>query len=85
MDMTNVGVAVLKERLSECLRRVEEVDEVVIAWHRRIVARIVPEPGDGIRVRPPVEPLEHLAAIRGVVPRPGYSAVASLIEDRSGR
>ena len=83
--MTTVSVAVLKQRLSDYLRRVEEGDEVVITSHRKIVARIVPEPGDGIRVRPPVEPLEHLAAIRGVVPRPGYSAVASLIEDRSGR
>lgn len=85
MDMTTVNVATLKQKLSEYLRRVEEGDEIVVTSHRRNIARMIPEPDTGVRIRRPVQSLKRLAAVQGVAAKAGYSAVESLLRDRSTR
>ena len=83
--MNTVNVATLKQKLSEYLRRVEEGDEIIVTSHRRRIARIIPEPEAGVRIRPPLHPLSRLAAVRGVTANPGFSAAESLATDRSAR
>jgi len=85
MVMESVNVATLKQKLSEYLRRVEEGDEIDVTSHRRHIARLIPAPGFGARVRGPIQPLTRLRAIRGVTARPGFSAVESLATDRRAR
>jgi prevent-host-death family protein len=41
-DMTQVGIAELKARLSEYLARVQEGEEIVVADRGRPVARLIP-------------------------------------------
>lgn len=83
--MTTVNVATLKQKLSEYLRRVEEGDEIIVTSHRRHIARMIPEPDSGVRIRKPAQPLKRLADVQGVAAKLGYSAVESLLRDRSAR
>ena len=83
--MKTVSVATLKQKLSEYLRFVEQGDEVMVTSHRRPVARMVPDNGTGLVIRPPTQPLSALRRVRGVtLPKP-FSAVQSLLDDRNRR
>lgn len=83
--MKTVSVATLKQKLSEYLRFVEQGDEVVVTSHRRSVARLVPDNGTGLVIRPPTQPLSALRRARGItLPKP-FSAVQSLLDDRNRR
>ena len=85
VGMKTVSVAVLKQKLSEYLRLVEQGDEVTVTSHRRPIARMVPDNGTGLAIRPPTLPVSALANIRGVRLRKPFSAVQVLIEDRRRR
>ena len=83
--MTTVNVATLKQKLSEYLHLVEQGHEVMVTSHRRPVARLVPENGTGLAIRPPTRPVSALANIRGVKLRKPFSAVQALLDDRVRR
>lgn len=83
--MKTVNVATLKQRLSEYLRVVEQGDEVLVTSHRRHIARLVPENGTGLAIRPPSLPLSALGAVRGVKLSKPFSAGQLLLEDRGRR
>ena len=85
MAMNTVSVATLKQQLSRYLQRVEGGSEFVVTSHRRPVARLVPESGDGVCVRQPTLPRSRLATVKGVTAKRGFSAVSSLLEDRRSR
>jgi prevent-host-death family protein len=87
MAMTNVGVAQLKARLSEYLRRVREGAEVIVLDRKTPIARIVPVTGDmtPLSVRRP----KRGAPPPGRVPLPRplplpVDVVALLLEERQG-
>lgn len=61
--MKHVRIAELKDRLSEHLRAVEGGAEVVVMDRNRPIARIVPIPSPGKRVRVN-EPIRDFATIR---------------------
>ncbi|MEI6149867.1 MAG: type II toxin-antitoxin system prevent-host-death family antitoxin [bacterium] len=83
--MKTVNVATLKERLSEYLRFVENGNEVVVTSHRRSVARMVPVSEVGIVIRPPTQPLSTLRKMSGGRVGKPFSAVQTLIDDRTRR
>ena len=83
--MTTVNVATLKQKLSEYLRLVEQGDEVVVTSHRRPVARLVPDNGAGLVIRPPTLPITALKRVKGVTPLKGFSVDADLAWDRGQR
>ena len=83
--MQTVSVATLKQKLSAYLHMVEQGAEVLVTSHRRPVARLVPDNGTGLAVRPPTLPVSALANIRGVKLRKPFSAVQALLEDRRRR
>ena len=85
MDMQTVNVATLKQKLSEYLHLVEEGEEITVTSHRRRIARLVPDNGTDLAIRPPTRPVSDLARIRGVKLRKPFSAVQSLLEDRQRR
>jgi prevent-host-death family protein len=61
--MRRVRIAELKDRLSEHLRAVEQGGEVVVLDRNRPIARIVPMPPQGRRVRL-IPPSRELAGVR---------------------
>ena len=83
--MKTVNVATLKQQLSSYLQQVEQGDEVVVTSHRRPIARLIPEPADHLKIRPPTAPLSALAAVQGVSPVKRLSALAVLVADRGRR
>ena len=83
--MKTVSVATLKQKLSEYLRLVEQGDEVVVTSHRRPVARLVPDNGAGLVIRPPTQPVTALKRVKGVTPAKGFSVDADLAWDRAQR
>lgn len=83
--MKTVSVATLKQKLSEYLRFIEQGDEVVVTSHRRPVARLVPDNGMGVVIRPPTLPITALKRVKGVTPLKGYSVDADLAWDRARR
>lgn len=85
MVMKTASVATLKQNLSEYLRFVEQGDEVLVTSHRRSIARLVPEKGMGLVVRPPSLPLSALQTVRGAKPTGTRSAGRVLMDDRGRR
>ena len=83
--MTTVSVAVLKQKLSSYLRRVEAGEEVVVTSHRRPVAHVVPAGARSLRVRPPSADPTVLARLKGARLTPGRTAVDTLLEERARR
>ena len=83
--MKTVSVATLKQKLSEYLHFVEQGDEVVVTSHRRPVARMVPDNGTGVVIRPPTLPITALKRVKGVTPMKGFSVDADLAWDRARR
>lgn len=82
--MKRVGIAELKDRLSEHLRAVEGGAEVVVLDRKRPIARIVPmaAPGGRVRVEPPKR---SFSAIRDRRRKPARWPIAStelLMEER---
>lgn len=61
--MRQVRIAELKDRLSEHLRAVEQGAEVVVMDRNRPIARIVPIPSPGKRIRV-VQPTRDFSEIR---------------------
>jgi prevent-host-death family protein len=62
---TNISVAEAKAKFSECIRKVEAGNAVLITRHGRPVAALV-SPGD----------LEHLARLRKAGPEKGLAGIA---------
>jgi prevent-host-death family protein len=85
MKTETVNVAALKQNLSAYLRLVERGDEVLVTSHRRAVARLVSENDTCTVVRAPTLPLRALRKIRGVKLPKSFSAVQTLLNDRSRR
>ncbi|MFA6291153.1 MAG: type II toxin-antitoxin system prevent-host-death family antitoxin [Victivallales bacterium] len=85
MDMKTANVAILKQNLSAYLRLVEQGDEVVVTSHRRQIARLIPESGSRLAIRPPSMPLSTLASVRGVKALKAVSAGKMLLADRGRR
>ena len=83
--MKVVSVATLKQKLSEYLRFVEQGHEVMVTSHRRPVARMVPDKGTGIVIRPPTLPITALKRVKGVTPLKRFSVDADLAWDRARR
>ena len=83
--MTTVNVATLKQKLSEYLHLVEQGEEVMVTSHRRSIARMVPDNGSGVGVRPPTLPITALKRVKGVTPLKGFSVDADLAWDRGQR
>jgi prevent-host-death family protein len=83
--MKTVNVATLKQKLSEYLHFVEQGDEVVVTSHRRPVARMVPDNGTGVVIRPPTLPVTALERVKGVTPLKRFSVDADLAWDRARR
>ena len=86
LTMTEVGIAQLKARLSEYLRRVRAGDSLTVLDRATPVARIVPcdDPATPLRIRRPLT----AAARPGEVPLPPPVAlerdvVELLLEDRA--
>jgi prevent-host-death family protein len=82
--MKQVGIAELKDRLSEHLRAVEDGDEVIVLDRKRPIARIVPIPAATVRVRI-LRPTRDLAEIRDRRRTPARWPVSSfelLMEER---
>lgn len=85
MVMKTVSVAVLKQKLSSYLHRVEEGEEIVVTAHRRPVANLIPHAGQAPRIRMPAREPGVLRRLKGVRLPAGRTAVDTLIEDRSRR
>jgi len=85
MDMKTANVATLKQNLSSFLHMVEQGDEVVVTSHRRQVARLIPEGGSQLAIRPPSLPVNALSSIRGVKPTKAASGEKMLLADRGRR
>lgn len=83
--MTRVNVAILKEKLSQYLRQVEEGEEVVVTSHKRPVARIVPVLSPVERPKEPSRPVSDLRYVKGIKRRKSVSAVRELLKDRRSR
>ena len=83
--MTTVSVAVLKQKLSSYLHRVEAGEEIVVTAHRRPVAHVVPAEQRNLRVRLPSSDISALARLKGVKLTRGRTAVDTLLEERSRR
>jgi prevent-host-death family protein len=87
MAMKRVKIAELKDRLSEHLRAVEKGAEVEVTDRNRPIARIVPVPNAGRRIRI-IEPTRHFSSVRGRRYRAANWTVDStrlLIEERGER
>jgi prevent-host-death family protein len=85
--MTRVGVAELKARLSEYLRRVRRGHEVTVVDRETPVARLVPyaEDAQALVVRRPLAGSPALQAVRLPAPLPlETDIVALLLEERQG-
>jgi len=85
MKTETVNVAALKQNLSAYLRMVERGDEVRVTSHRRAVARLVSENDTCTVVRTPTLPLSALRKVRGITLPKSFSAVQTLLNDRSRR
>ncbi len=83
--MKTVNVAMLKEKLSEYLHRVEQGEEWVVVSHRRPVARLVPEQAAGLVIRRETQPTVELSDIKGVKPIKPFPVDAVLAQDRGKR
>ena len=82
--MKRVGIADLKDRLSEHLRAVEGGDEVVVLDRKRPIARIVPFATQATRVRI-IAPTRDFAEIRDRRRTPARWPISStelLLEER---
>ena len=83
--MTAVSIAVLKQKLSSYLHRVEAGEEIVVTAHRRPGAHVVPVAPESIHVRPPSLDMAILRRLKGARLSPGPTAVDMLLEDRARR
>lgn len=87
--MKSVGVADLKNRLSEYLRLVRRGRSIIVTDREQPVARLVPCGTDAARPRtsPAVRPFGEFRRWKAPAPPPSLDvdAVALLIEDRSRR
>lgn len=84
--MKEVGIAELKARLSEYLRRVRAGDGLIVLDRSTPIARIVPwaQPATPLRVRGPKRPSTRPCDVR--LPRPASlerDVVELLLEDRA--
>jgi prevent-host-death family protein len=82
--MKRVGIAELKDRLSEHLRAVEEGDEVIVLDRKRPIARIVPIVTTTARIRmiPPTRDLAEIRDRRRTPARWPISSTELLMEER---
>jgi prevent-host-death family protein len=82
-----VNVATLRQELSKYLHIVEEQgDEIVITAHRRPVARLTSDRGNGLDYSPSTVSRQAIRKLKGVHGLPdGFSAEALLYEDRHRR
>ena len=83
--METVGIAVLKQQLSNYLHRVEAGAEFVVTSHRRVVAHVTPPSARELHVRPPSARISTLVRLRGISPSVGRASVDLLREDRALR
>jgi antitoxin (DNA-binding transcriptional repressor) of toxin-antitoxin stability system len=83
--MTTVSTAILKQKLSHYLTLVRQGKEVVVTSHRRVVARILAESGEGGRLplTPPSRPASDLKTIGGF----GFAIdpIQQLLKERRAR
>jgi antitoxin (DNA-binding transcriptional repressor) of toxin-antitoxin stability system len=82
---TRVGIAELKDRLSEHLRAVESGSEVIVLDRKRPIARIVPMPATGaarLRVIQPGRPFASVRDRRRIPARWPVSSTEFLMEER---
>ncbi|MGH7149772.1 MAG: type II toxin-antitoxin system Phd/YefM family antitoxin [Planctomycetota bacterium] len=85
--MKTVGVAELKSRLSEYLRRVRRGQTIVVVDRRTPIARLVPyESGrEGLRIRPPIGKYGSIHRVPLPPPlRLSRDIVEYLLEERQG-
>lgn len=81
--MVTVGVRELKQRASELIRRVrEEGDEILVTYHGKVVARILPAAPGPEAMQRAWEDLDQLAAEIGKWWPEGGSAVEAIVEAR---
>ena len=85
--MTRVGIAELKDRLSEHLRAVERGAEVVVLDRKRPIARIIPISMSPMRPRivPPTRDFATIRDRRRAPARWPRSSTELLIEERRER
>ena len=85
--MRRIGIAELKDRLSEHLRAVEDGDEVVVLDRKRPIARIVSMTASTSRVRihPPKRSLPEIRDRRRTPARWSVSSTELLMEERRDR
>ncbi|MBI4870816.1 MAG: type II toxin-antitoxin system prevent-host-death family antitoxin [Candidatus Riflebacteria bacterium] len=83
----NVTISTLKARLSACLEKVRQGQEVTVLDRRSPLARIVPirGEGEGLEVTAASMPLASLGTIRGVRLRKAADVVALLSLTRGER
>ena len=84
MAMRRVGIAELKDRLSEHLRAVENGAEVIVLDRKRPIARIVPMVTSTGRVRilPPAREFAEIRERRRTPARWPVSSTELLMEER---
>jgi prevent-host-death family protein len=82
--MKQVGIAELKDRLSEYLRAVEDGAEVIVLDRKRPIARIVPivTPTGRIRILPPTRDFAEIRDRRRTPARWPISSTELLMEER---
>ena len=87
LAMKRVGIADLKDRLSEHLRAVEGGAEVVVLDRKRPIARIVPmtSSNTGARIIPPTRSFVDIRDRRRRPARWPVSSTELLIEERRER
>lgn len=85
--MKKVGIAELKDRLSEHLRAVENGAEVIVLDRKRPIARIVPMVADTGRVRimPPSRDFTEIRDRRRTPARWPITSTELLLEERRER
>ncbi|HET6204347.1 MAG TPA: type II toxin-antitoxin system prevent-host-death family antitoxin [Planctomycetota bacterium] len=85
--MKSVGVAELKSRLSQYLRRVRRGETIVVLDRQTPIARLVPyeSGGEGLRVRPPIGKYGSIHRVPLPPPlRLKKDIVEYLLEERQG-
>jgi len=84
MAMKRVGIAELKDRLSEHLRAVEDGAEVIVLDRKRPIARIVPvaQPSERVRILPPTRAFAEVRDRRRSPARWPVSSTELLMEER---
>ncbi len=83
-DMTRVGVAELKARLSEHLRSVRAGRRITVVDRSTPIAELIPIQQESLEIRPARRSARNLPIGKSVLPS-GVSSLAVLLEDRSKR